>query len=205
MTKKVGLFGGSFNPPHLAHLIIAETVREQEGLDEVWWIPAYTPPHKAVGLLVEAGHRLAMTRLATVTQPAFVVSEVEIERGGVSFTVDTLQALQTAYPDIAFSLIIGGDSLRDLGMWHRPEEIVARVPLLVYTRAGVSRGEGPPALVKRARFVEAPLLEISSTDIRARCRTGRSIHYLVPASVRSYIMAYRLYLEEEEEEKITIR
>ncbi|ARA93042.1 nicotinate-nicotinamide nucleotide adenylyltransferase [Rhodothermaceae bacterium RA] len=190
---QVGLYGGSFNPPHLAHLIIAEHVREQFGLDAVWWVPSFQPPHKERGALVAPVHRLAMTRLATAGHPAFRVSDLEIRRGGVSYTVETLRVLQEAHPNVAFSLVIGGDSLRDFDTWHRPDEIVERVPLLVYRRPGVETGVLDPAVAARVQFTRAPLIEISGTDIRRRCREGRSIRYLVPEPVRHYIEEHGLY------------
>ncbi len=191
----VGLFGGSFNPPHLAHLIVAETVREQFWLDQVWWIPARRPPHKAEEALVSSQHRLEMTRRATQDHPAFAVSDVEVRRADASYTVETVRALQAAHPDYVFSLLLGGDSLRDFGTWRQPGEIVARVPLIVYRRPGAADIEVEPYLAGRVRFAEAPLLEISGTEIRARLREGRSIRYLVPDAVRAYIEEHGLYVK----------
>ena len=190
---RVGIFGGSFNPPHTAHLIVAEWVRDAEGLDRVLWMPAAHPPHKPDAALVSAGHRLAMTRLATRDHPAFAVSDLEIRRGGVSYTLDTVRALQAAHPADTFALILGGDSLRDFASWHRPDEIIARVPLVVYDRPGADRSHVPERFLERTRFVDAPLLEISGTTIRARRRAGRSIRYLVPDAVRAYIETHGLY------------
>ncbi len=189
----IGLFGGSFNPPHLAHLIVAESVREQFRLDQVWWIPARRPPHKAEQTLVSSQHRLEMTRRATQDHPAFAVSDIEVRRTGASYTVVTVRALQEAHPEYAFSLLLGGDSLRDFGKWRQPEEIVARVPLIVYRRPDAAEIEVEPYLAGRVRFAEAPLLEISGTEIRARLREGRSIRYLVPEAVRAYIEEHGLY------------
>ena len=191
----IGLFGGSFNPPHLAHLLVAETVREQFRLDQVWWIPARRPPHKAEEVLVSSQHRLEMTRRATQDHPAFAVSDVEVRRADASYTVETVRALQAAHPDYVFSLLLGGDSLRDFGTWRQPGEIVARVPLIVYRRPGAADIEVEPYLAGRVRFAEAPLLEISGTEIRARLREGRSIRYLVPDAVRAYIEEHGLYVK----------
>lgn len=189
----IGLFGGSFNPPHVAHLIVAETVRDQFGLDQIWWIPSHRPPHKEDGELVAAHHRLAMTRRATEQNPAFEVSDIEIQREGVSYTVHTLRALQEEHPDTSFWLIIGSDSLRDFGAWHRPDEIVDRVPLIVYKRPGAISSIADPQYTNHVRFADAPLLEVSGTEVRARCRKGRSIRYLVPEPVRQYINEHALY------------
>lgn len=192
---KVGIFGGSFNPPHLAHLIVAERVREQFGLDQVLWIPNRIPPHKPEAGLVAPAHRLAMTRLAVEGNPAFTVSDVELRRDGVSYTLDTVRSLQEAMPENEYHLIIGEDSLRDFPTWHRPEEIVRRVPLIVYRRPGVVIDSLPDYISARVRFAEAPLIEISGTDIRARLRAGRSIRYLVTEPTRTYIEKHGLYLD----------
>lgn len=190
---QVGIYGGSFNPPHLAHLVVAEVVREQFTLDEVWWMPSFQPPHKENGTLVRAEHRLAMTRLATDDNPAFQVSDLEVRREGISYTVETLRTVQETYPEIDFAFIMGSDSLCEFDAWYRPEEIIERVPLLVYRRPGNEAISVEPAVARRVRFVQAPLLEISGTSIRQRCREGRSIRYLVPEPVRVYIAAHRLY------------
>lgn len=193
MDGVVGLFGGSFNPPHLGHLIVAETVREQFGLAQVLWMPGHQPPHKHDHRLADPAHRLAMTRLATEGHPAFAVSDLEIRRRGLSYTLDTVEALQDAHPDVDFALILGGDSLASFRTWHRPDAILARVPLLVYRRPGDDVGPLDADLRARVRTAEAPLIDVSSTDLRARCRAGRSIRYRVPDAVRAYIDAHGLY------------
>lgn len=193
VPMNIGLFGGSFDPPHLAHLIVAETVREQFQLDQIWWIPAFQPPHKADVLLADAHHRLEMTRRATHDHPGFAVSDVEVRRTGTSYTIDTVRTLQEAHPDYAFFLLIGGDSLRLFETWHQPEAIAARIPLLVYRRPGTADVAPAPFLEDRVRFAHAPLIDISATDIRARVHEGRSIRYLVSDAVRAYIEAEGLY------------
>lgn len=190
---KVGIFGGSFNPPHLAHLIVAERIRDQFDLDEVLWIPGYRPPHKPEAGLASPGHRLAMTRLATDDHPAFSVSDHEIRREGTSYTIHTVRALQEALPEHTFSLIIGEDSLQQFGTWYEPEEIVARVPLIVYPRPGLPPTDPDDRFRHRVQFADAPLLHISGTAIRDLRRQGHSIRYLVPDAVRAYIEAHRLY------------
>lgn len=192
----VGLFGGSFDPPHIAHLIVAEVAREQAHLDAVWWIPAYRPPHKTDQHLADAAHRLALTRAATADNPAFEVLDLELRREGVSYTVDTLADLQADYPQVDFQLIIGGDSLAGFMTWRRPDEIVRRVPLLVYPRPGYTADHvdvpvGLPA--ERVTWIEAPVVGVSSTRIRALRRAGRSVRYLVPEPVRAYLERHRLY------------
>jgi nicotinate-nucleotide adenylyltransferase len=189
----VGLFGGSFDPPHLAHLIVAETVRDRFGLDRICWMPNYQPPHKADHLGDTAGHRLEMTRLATLDHPAFFVSTLELERRGTSYTIDTICALQAAHPDTSFHLILGSDSHRSFSSWHRPDDIVRRVPLIVYPRPDADPGDAADRYPGRVHRADAPLLEISSEVVRARLRAGHSIRYLVPDAVCAYIEAHNLY------------
>jgi nicotinate-nucleotide adenylyltransferase len=189
----IGLFGGSFNPPHIAHLVVAEIARDQFGLDEVWWIPNATPPHKSQAQLAAVEHRLAMTRRAVDGNPAFRVCDIEVRRSGVSYTVETVRALQEQHPDRAFALLIGSDSLDHFADWHRPDEIADRVSLVVYKRPGVIEEAAAPRFSNRAYFVSAPVMEVSGTEIRARCQAERSIRYLVPEAVRSYIHEHGLY------------
>lgn len=189
----IGLFGGSFNPPHIAHLIVADVVRDQFGLDEVWWIPNATPPHKEDDALAGVEHRLAMTRRAVDDHPSFRVCDIEVQRAGVSYTVETIRALQEQHPETDFGLIIGSDSLDHFGNWHRPDEIADRVPIIVYKRPGVIEEVAEPRFANRVHFVSAPVMEVSGTEIRARCRANRSIRYLVPTPVRDYIQVHGLY------------
>lgn len=196
----VGLFGGSFNPPHVAHLIVAEVVRDQFGLEEVWWVPNATPPHKSGEELVAVEHRVAMTRRVVEDNPGFRLCEVEVLREGVSYTVDTLRTLQEQSPDTNFALLLGSDSLDYFQEWHRPDEIAERVPLIVYKRPGAIESVAEPRFANRVRYAAAPVMEISGTEIRARRRAGRSIRYLVPEPVRAYIEDNDLYRETEEDE-----
>lgn len=189
----IGLFGGSFNPPHIAHLIVAECVRDQFDLNEVWWIPNATPPHKPEVNLVAVRHRLEMTRRAVAPHVDFEVCEIEVQREGVSYTVETVRALQEQYPDTDFALLIGSDSLDSFGEWHRPDEIAERVPLIVYKRPGAIEAVAEPRFANHVRYVAAPVMEVSGTEVRARCRAGRSIRYLVPDPVRSYVETHDLY------------
>ncbi len=189
----IGLFGGSFNPPHLAHLVVAEVVRDQFDLDQVWWIPNATPPHKSDEGLAGVKHRLAMTQAAVADNPAFGVCDLEVERAGVSYTIDTVRTLQEEHPDTEFGLIIGSDSLDQFAEWHCPDEIAERVALIVYKRPGGIKSVAEPRFANRVHYVAAPVLEISSTEIRSRRRAGRSIRYLVSEPVREYIEAHDLY------------
>jgi len=192
---KVGIFGGSFNPPHIAHLIVAETVLDQFGLDQVLWIPNYSPPHKTNGELASPADRYEMTARAIDGYEGFEISDLELKRGGTSYTVETLRTLQTDHPDTAFSLIIGSDSLRTFPSWREAQAIAAMVPIIVYKRPGVLSGVVEPRFANEVRFADAPLLEISGSEIRARTQKQRSIRYLVPEAVRAYIAEESLYNE----------
>lgn len=189
----IGLFGGSFNPPHVAHLIVAEVARDQFGFDEVWWIPNATPPHKSHDELANVDHRLEMTRRAVAENSAFRLCDIEVERAGVSYTVETVRALQEQHPNTDFGLLIGSDSLDHFAEWHRPDEIAERVPLVVYKRPGVIDTVPEPRFARHVQFVAAPVMEVSGTEIRSRRRAGRSIRYLVPDPVRTYIKEQELY------------
>ena len=134
MARRVGIFGGSFNPPHIAHLIIAESIREQFELDHVLWVPNYIPPHKSQEQFADVSHRLLMTQKAIEHNSSFSLSQIEILRKGTSYTLDTVRELRENNPETAYSLIIGGDSLMDFMSWYKPEEIVKLAPLLVYNR-----------------------------------------------------------------------
>lgn len=189
----VALFGGSFNPPHIAHLIVAEVARDQFGFDAVWWIPNATPPHKENSKLAPAADRLSMTRAAIKGHDGFAVCDIEIERPGVSYTIDTVQALHEQHPDTTFSLIIGSDSLDTFHTWREPTAIADLVDLIVYKRPGGLDAVAQPEFANQAHYVAAPMLEVSSTEIRQRCRSGRSIRYMVPEAVRQYVRAHGLY------------
>jgi nicotinate-nucleotide adenylyltransferase len=189
----VGLFGGSFNPPHVAHRIVAEVARDQFGLNEVWWIPNATPPHKSSDELADVEHRLEMTKRVVSGNSSFRLCDIEIERAGVSYTVETVRALQTQHSDTDFCLIIGSDSLDHFDEWHRPDEIAERIPLVVYKRPGVIDTVPDPQFARHVRYVAAPVMEVSGTEIRSRRRAGRTIRYLVPEEVYTYIKNNGLY------------
>ncbi len=191
--RRIGIFGGSFNPPHLAHLIVAELVREQFDLERVLWLPNHQSPLKKPEDMASPAHRVAMTRLALAGNDGFSLSEVEIRRAGVSYTVETLRTLQDADPNVDFRLIIGSDSLAEFDSWREPREILRRVRLIVFPRPGSERARPASALEGRIDWARAPLLEISGTVIRNRIREGKSIRYLVPDAVRAYILEYGLY------------
>jgi nicotinate-nucleotide adenylyltransferase len=194
MKPRLGVFGGTFDPPHLGHLALAEWAREQLGLSRVLFVPAGQPPHKRGRRVTPARHRLAMTRLAVRGHPAFAVSAIEARRRGPSFTVETLRALRRRFPRAELWLLVGADSLNELHTWRAPQEIVALSRLAVAARPGARRapasaGRRPPRAVR----LENPGIAVSSSALRSRSAAGASLRYLVPDAVAAYIRRHRLY------------
>jgi nicotinate-nucleotide adenylyltransferase len=192
---RIGILGGTFDPVHLGHLLIAEQAREQLSLDEVLFIPAGNPWRKSERVVTPAEHRLAMLRLALEDNDAFGISDVELRRTGPSYTADTLEALAAERLDDAFWFVVGADAFHDMRNWHEPERItrharIAAAPRDHRVRVDPSAWDVDAALVDQ---FECPRLDVSSTDIRARVAAGRSIRYLVPDAVRRYIEDQRLY------------
>ena len=193
--RRVGLFGGTFDPPHVGHLAAAEWAREQLSLDRVVFMPAGTPPHKRRRDLSRAEARIAMTRLAVRGQSAFTVSTLEARRRGPSFTVDTLRQLQKRDPKARLFLLIGADSLDDFSRWHEPNEILRLATLAVAVRPGAGTRSRAGRSRRRVLWLDNPGLALSSSAIRARARAGRSVRYLVPDAVMRYLTRHRLYRE----------
>ena len=192
--RRIGVFGGTFDPPHVGHLALAEWAREALDLDRVLFVPAARPPHKRGKRMSPAGDRLAMTRLAVRGNRAFAVSAIEVRRTGPSYTVDTLRALARAHPGAAFWLLMGEDSLREFHTWHAPEAILELARLAVAARPGVRASRGPARFPRgRVVWLRNPELPISSSEIRRRARAGRSVRYWVPDAVARYLAAHRIY------------
>ena len=196
---RIGILGGTFNPPHLGHLICAQEAYLQLGLDRVTLIPARIPPHKAVEDEPGAEHRLELCRLAVRgDEERFDVSGAEIEREGPSYTVDTLEELHGRAPDHQLFLIVGGDIAAGLPGWREPERVLSLATLAVAKRRGTSQetvGEAVGSLRggERAQFFHLPRIGISSTMLRDRVRAGQPIRYYVPDALVSYIERHRLY------------
>jgi nicotinate-nucleotide adenylyltransferase len=201
---RLGVFGGTFDPPHVGHLMIAERARDQLRLDRVMFIPSGNPPHKRRRQLSPAPDRVAMTRLAVRGNPAFRVSTLEVARPGSSYTVDTLRTLRARNPGARLYLLIGEDSLNELHTWHEPESVHALATLVVAPRPGGAaprphrrdRQSSAGAAIRRGTrtvWLDGPRLELSSSGIRARVRAGRSIRHLVPEPVERYLAARELY------------
>jgi nicotinate-nucleotide adenylyltransferase len=203
---RIGMFGGSFDPVHIGHLIVAECCREQARLDRVLFVPVATQPHKQDRLLAPPPHRIEMLRLATGGNDAFDVSTIEIDRGGVSYTVETLAALATAHPGDMLCLILGPDALASLPTWREPERIVAATEIVAVEREGV---DDVAAIVAEPRLasllgpdraariaatrVRVPAIGVRASDLRAAIAAGRSIRYRTPRAVERYIESHGLY------------
>jgi nicotinate-nucleotide adenylyltransferase len=195
---RIGILGGTFNPPHLGHLICAQEAYLQLELDRVTLIPARIPPHKPVDDEPGPEHRLELSRVAVGDDERFDVSDLEIKREGPSYTVDTLELLHSRAPESELFLIVGGDIAAGLPSWHEAERVLALATLAVAGRRGTSRAEVDEALSglaggERARFFQMPSIGISSTVLRRRVRARESIRYYVPDAVASYIDHHRLY------------
>jgi nicotinate-nucleotide adenylyltransferase len=189
---RIGLFGGSFDPIHLGHLVLAEQAAEQLKLKRLYFIPAGQSPLKTRAPLASGRDRLAMIRAAIRGHPEFEALDLEIRRKGPSFTIDTVAAVSEGTSAKIF-LLIGADALSDFARWHRARELARRVTFAVFRRPG-SRGIRPPRWVTRWVEVKGPLIEISSTAVRERIRRGRSIRYLVPDAASAILAKRRLYL-----------
>ena len=201
--KKTGIMGGTFNPIHYGHLLLAENAYEQFGLDEVLFMPSNNPPHKKMTPVIDGARRAEMVRLAIEGNPHFAFSGEELTREGNTYTSDTLEILTEREPDTQFYFIIGGDSLSQFENWRRPEVILKLACVLAAEREGMSLQRTRQKIeylnVKYhadVRLLLIPNIEISSHDIRQRAEAGHSIRYLLPESVREYILENGLYRSE---------
>jgi nicotinate-nucleotide adenylyltransferase len=206
LPVRIGIFGGSFDPVHHGHLIAAECVREQAGLDRVLFVPAAGPPHKPGRILADGRQRLEMLTLAIGGNDAFAVSSVELDRGGTSYTVDTLAALAAEHPADTLALVLGPDTLAGLPTWREPARIDALAEIVPVERdrlddlAAAAEDAGLADLLGReslaailARRARMPAVEIRATDLRAAVAAGRSIRYRTPRAVERYIATHGLY------------
>ncbi len=192
---RLGVFGGTFDPPHNGHRIVAADVADHMGLDRVLWIPAGEPPHKTDDSVTPAPVRLAMVRAATGEDSRFEVDDLELRRSGPSYTVDTLAALGRQHPGAALFLIVGVDQYRALASWRRPEEILARATLVVMDREGEGGCDVVPDVPGAGAALVAPVtrIDISSTRVREIVAGGGSIGDLVPPGVLAIIEREGLY------------
>ena len=197
-VKRVGLLGGTFDPPHIGHLWLGETAQDQLGLDEVWFLPVGEPPHKESGKTTAVSHRYQMIQLAIHGFPTFSVNRTDMDRPAPHTTISLLAILRETHPDTQFWLIIGADSLRDLPTWVAPCELIAHCRLAVLDRPGVIIDWGlldtaVPGVHAAVDWLHGPIVDISSTAIRQWARTGRSLRVLVETAVLDYIQENKLY------------
>lgn len=203
MPSKIALYGGSFNPIHHGHLIIARHLVEELALDRLIFLPSAQPPHKTGATLAPADHRAAMVRLAIANEPVFEYSDVDLTGAGPSYTIDTVAHFrQTLGMDIILYWIIGADSLAELTTWYRVRALVDSCRIITAGRPGWetidwsqlrARLSEDQIAVLQSGMLDTPLIDISATDIRRRVRAGKSIRYLVPDAVRNYIDTHGLY------------
>lgn len=195
----IGIFGGTFDPPHLGHSILADLSCDQLGLERVLWAPVGDPPHKPDDGLSPAAHRAAMVMSATSGDERFELSRVDLDRPRPHYTADSVRILREMLPGEQLAYLMGGDSLVDLPNWHDPRRFVEGCDLI-----GVMRRPGAefqldgleaflPGLIDRVRFVDAPLIQISGSDIRSRARHGRAFRYFILPQVAAYITEVDLY------------
>jgi nicotinate-nucleotide adenylyltransferase len=194
----IGILGGTFNPPHLGHLVMAQEALDQLGLDRAVLMPVAQPPHKEAEADPGAAVRLELCRLATSGADRLSVSDLEIERGGASYTVDTLRALHDRAPEHALTFIVGGDMAESLPSWREPEAVLGLARLAVAERDGLRREDiagrlAPLHAGDRVVFFDMPRIDLSSSAIRERVAEGRPIRYLVPDPVVEAIESRHLY------------
>jgi nicotinate-nucleotide adenylyltransferase len=189
-----GLMGGTFDPIHVAHLIIAEEALDRLGLDRVIFVPSARPPHKPGSEITPVEHRLEMVRLAVADNPRLSVSDIEARRDDTSYTIETVSALETELGgDEKLYFIMGSDSLAQFFTWKDPLDLLSACEFVVVPRPGAAIEDGDPRIREKATVLDMPMLDVASSDIRSRLRAGRSVRYLVPGPVRAYIEAKNLY------------
>jgi nicotinate-nucleotide adenylyltransferase len=199
---RIGIFGGTFDPPHYGHLIVAEQGREQAALDQVWFVLSARPPHKPERVITPFERRAEMLALALAGQEdKFRVETIEKDRPGLSYTADTLDVLSELHPKAEWFLLLGADSVKDLPTWHEPKRIVSRSTILIAARPGhviwttaeLARALDMDPGHMRLKVVDVPLIDISSRDLRRRAAEGRSLLFQLPRAVEVYIREKKLY------------
>ena len=195
---RLGVLGGTFDPPHYGHLALAENGRVQLRLDRVLFVPARQPPHKPSRPITPAHHRVAMVEAAIADNPAFLLSRVDLDRTGPHYTVETLALLQQEYPGAELYFLMGGDSLAEFLTWRDPAGIVRQARLGVMRRPGYEPDLAAlermvPGIRERLVWLDVPRLDISASDLRRRVREGLPLRYLVPPTVEAYIRRQHLY------------
>jgi len=196
--QRIGILGGTFDPPHLGHLILAEYAIEAFALSHLLFVPAADPPHKMNQEIISIEHRLKMLELAVHSNANFSISRVDVDRPGPHYTVSMVQIIQSQYPEAELYFVMGGDSFADLPNWDRPQQLMQLAKLAIMRRPPENiypsmHEDVLPGLAERAVIINAPLLEISSTEIVNRLQYGMSVRYLVPQAVLAYITAHEIY------------
>ncbi len=191
MMLRIGIFGGTFDPIHNGHLIIAQLAAEEVGLEKVIFIPNKIPPHREEPF-ASPDSRYEMVKLSISDNPLFEISDSELKKGERSYSVETIRELKTIYPDKSIFLIIGEDTYHELSTWKDIGKLSEMVTFLVAPRPGFDK-KGEVLLFLKAKFLHTPYLEISGSQIRERVRERKSIRYLVPEKVEEYIVSHRLY------------
>ena len=197
MTRRIGILGGTFDPPHIGHLVLADCALQSLALDDLWFVPAADPPHK-LSTRLSIDHRLPMLECALALDPRFHLSRVDIDRPGPHYTVDMVRIVQAQAPDAELFFVMGSDSLRDLNTWYQPQALIEQVRLAVMRRPDADvpltiHAATLPRLEERVVVIDAPRLEVSSTEIVERLRAGKSVRFLVPDPVLDYIETHRVY------------
>lgn len=198
--QEICLMGGTFDPIHYGHLVVAEEVRQQFALTKVIFIPAGRPPHKINNFISEPTHRVKMTRLAVASNPYFDVSTLEVERKGLSYTIDTVKEIKRLYGAEKVYFITGADAVMEIITWKEAEQLLSMCTFIAATRPGYDLHQLadtlkllPKAVLKNILPLEVPALSISSSDIRKRVKEGKSIKYLLPEAVEEYVLQTRIY------------
>ena len=192
-SEKVGIFGGTFNPPHVAHLVAAENVCDHLKLDRVLFVPAAIPPHKLNEKIISAELRLQMVKLSIRDNSKFEVCDIELRRSGPSYSIDTIVELKGKFPGDDFFFIMGIDLLTDFYSWKNPDKILNECNVVVMDRPGFALASVDKELLRQVEVVNVPSMDISSSDIRRRVKSGKSIKFLVPPAVEDYIYANSIY------------
>ncbi len=193
--QRIGIFGGTFDPIHQGHLLIAEWIRDELHFQKVIFVPTHIHPLKHLEYSTPAEHRLEMVRLAIQSNQFFEVSDIEIQKKTVSYTIDTVKEFQKIYPSTQYQLyfLIGQDNLNQLHLWKDPVRLVQMVQFVAFGRPGFEPSPEAQPFLPFIQFIEIPLLEISATRVRERLRTGKTVRYMVPDSVIDYIHTHQLY------------
>lgn len=193
---RVGILGGTFDPIHAGHLLIAEQAKKQVRLDEVWFVPAKAPPHKMGQNITSIHHRVKMVQLAILDQPYFRLSEIELTRPGPSYTVDTVNQLVQSYPNIEFYLIVGADTVKDLPNWHKIKEIIKQVKIIGVHRPRVTVDSLPQWIKEQLIWIQEEIgIHVSSSYIRENIADHHLLQYVLPINVYQYIEENRLYAD----------